>query len=129
MVSDGEQEGQEEKKKRIKWEDLISVFVNNPPEDIGVAWLWKSFSSFRKVVGAFIPASSRRGRSFCFVFVRFEDRRNAVRAIPALNGSFCGGWELVVKIASFGWSRGVFKGRLGPQLNEEGKEARVRWLR
>lgn len=71
---------------RIKWEELISVFVSNMPEEVAVEWLWKSFSSFRKVADAFIPASSRRGKGFCFGFMRFEDRKAADRDIQMLNG-------------------------------------------
>lgn len=109
---------------RIKWEELISVFVSNMPEEVAVEWLWKSFSSFRKVADAFIPASSRRGKGFCFGFMRFEDRKEADRAIQMLNGSNCGGWKIVVKIASFGWSQRSFTRGTRPstQRGREGGE-------
>lgn len=49
------------KDKRVKWEDLITVFVDNMPVVTQAKWLMWAFSRFGKVVDAFIPASSRRG--------------------------------------------------------------------
>lgn len=72
------------------------------PEHIVVGWLWRTFSSFGKVYDAFIPASSRKGRGFCFGFVRFGDMETAKKIVVNTNNCDTGGRNLVVKVATFG---------------------------
>lgn len=60
-------------------------FVDNMPEDTQVKWLMWAFSRFGKVVDAFIPASSRRGRHKCFGIVPFRYRFIAEKAIDVMN--------------------------------------------
>ena len=98
------------KYRKIWWEDLISVFVSNLPENTTVDWLRSVFSPYGYIYDAFIPAKSRRGKGFCFGFVRFSDRETATRAVQSMNGRSVGGRSLLVKVASFGWSQ-----RAGPR--------------
>ena len=74
--------------RKVKWEDLISVFMSNLPKNMVVDWLQASFSQFGKIFYASIPSSSRRGKGFCFGFVRFGDRNSANRAVECMNGKF-----------------------------------------
>ena len=46
-----------------------------------------------------------RPKEYCFGFVRFGDREKAARAVEGMNGSSVGGRRLLVKEASFGWSK------------------------
>lgn len=85
------------------WKDLVSMFVGNMPEDVHVEWLKRTFSFYGKVVDAYIPASTRRGKGWCFGFVRFREMNLALRAINVVHGNSLGGRKLVVNIARFGW--------------------------
>eukprot|EP00268_Persea_americana_P005521 TRINITY_DN11860_c0_g1_i8.p1 TRINITY_DN11860_c0_g1~~TRINITY_DN11860_c0_g1_i8.p1 ORF type:complete len:265 (+),score=50.75 TRINITY_DN11860_c0_g1_i8:689-1483(+) len=98
------------KYRKIRWEDLISVVVSNLPENTAVGWLRSVFSPYGYIYDAFIPAKSRRGKGFCFGFVRFSDRETATRAVQSMNGRSVGGRSLLVKVASLGWSQ-----RAGPR--------------
>lgn len=89
----------------IKWEDLESVFVNNLPEVTFAEQLRIAFSSVGRVFDAFIPASGRRGRGFCFDFVCFADMGTALRAVKMLDGASFAGRVLEVNVAKFGWSQ------------------------
>lgn len=73
----------------MRWDDLVSVFVDNMEFTLR-DWLKASFSSCGTVMDVFIPAS-RRGRVLCFGFVRFWDKRQAVRFLVVMNGSR--GWQ------------------------------------
>lgn len=76
--------------RRVKWEDLVAVFVSNLPEITAADQLRFAFSPVGSVIDAFIPASSGRGRGFCSGFVRFGDMEMAVRAVKLLGES----WKL-----------------------------------
>lgn len=56
----------------IKWEDLISVFVDNLPEKTSATWLSWAFSCYGKVMDVFILTSSRRRDGKCFGLVRYR---------------------------------------------------------
>ena len=62
-------------RRAVRWEDLVSVYVENLPESMTTKRLRSLFSSFGQVMDVFIPASIREGRGRCFGFVRFQDRR------------------------------------------------------
>lgn len=115
------------KSKRIRWEEPISVFVNCIPVFTRVKWLRSAFSQFGKVVDAFIPNSSRIGRNGCYGFMRFRERRIALHAIEAMNGSSLCGKRVSVKLASYGWlQRRPREGRGFNQLSiEAGKKQLV----
>jgi hypothetical protein len=89
--------------RRFRWENLVSVFVNNLPELTVPDQLRLAFSSVGRVFDVFIPASSRRGRGFCFGFVRFGSMEIAVRAVNLMNGRSFAGRKLGVNVAKFGW--------------------------
>lgn len=91
--------------RRFRWENLVSVFVNNLPELTVPDQLRLAFSSVGRVFDVFIPASSRRGRGFCFGFVRFGNMEIAVRAVNLMNGRSFAGRKLGVNVAKFGWSQ------------------------
>ncbi|XXG74014.1 hypothetical protein AAC387_Pa07g2840 [Persea americana] len=74
------------KYRKIRWEDLISVFVSNLPENTAVDWLRSVFSPYGYIYDAFIPAKSRRGKGFCFGFVRVQG--------DSYNGSAENEWEV-----------------------------------
>lgn len=69
----------------MSWEELIFVFVDGLLIFTRVEWLSSAFSQFGKVVDAFIPNSSRKGRSGCFGFVRFREKKDC--------NEDCGGHE------------------------------------
>ncbi|XXG62943.1 hypothetical protein AAC387_Pa05g1227 [Persea americana] len=58
-------------KRAVRWEDLVSVFMDNLLESMTTERLRSLFSSFGQVMDVFIPASSRRVRGRCFGFARF----------------------------------------------------------
>ena len=89
----------------VKWEDLVSMFVSNLPELIVSDQLRLAFSSVGRVFDAFIPASSRKGRGFCFGFVRFGNLGSPLKAVGMMNGRSFVGRILEVNIARFGWSQ------------------------
>lgn len=93
------------KRRSIKWEKLVSVFVNNLPELTVADQLRLAFSPAGKVYDAFIPASSRRGRGCCFGFVGFENLGTATKAVTMMNGKRFAGRLLEVNVARFGWSQ------------------------
>ena len=88
---------------KVRWEALVSVFVVNMPESTSAEWLRAVFSWFGKVIDAFIPLSSRRGKVWCFGFVRLREYSLPLKAVKAMNGCSLGGRRLTIKIASFGW--------------------------
>lgn len=92
-------------KRSFRWENLVSVFVSNLPELTVADQLRLAFSSVGRVFDVFIPASSRRGRGFCFGFVRFGSMETAARAVNLMNGRSFAGRMLEVNVAKFGWSQ------------------------
>lgn len=106
-------------KRSFRWENLVSVFVSNLPELTVADQLRLAFSSVGRVFDVFIPASSRRGRGFCFRFVRFGSMETAVRAVNLMNGRSFAGRGLEVNVAKFGWSqRGRREGVWGNENNK-----------
>lgn len=105
----------------MRWEDLVSVFVDNMLESTSTKWLRVVFSWFGKVMDAFIPLSSKRGKGWCFGFVRFREYSLALKAVKAMNGCSLGGRRLTVKIASFRWlkRRPSTRTQRTPHLSEE----------
>lgn len=90
------------REKRVaRWEDLISVFVDNLPESISVEKLRNVFSSFGRVADSFIPTSSRRGKGKCFGFVRYWESIAASHAVDSMNRSFISGIRIVVNIVKY----------------------------
>lgn len=87
-----------------RWEDLISVFVDNLSESISVEKLRNVFSSFGRLADSFIPASGRRGKGKCFGFVRYWESKATSHALDSMNGSFIGRRRIVVNIAKYGWA-------------------------
>lgn len=61
------------------------------------------FIHYGSMVDALIHAPSRRGKESCFGFVRFRERKPALKAIDSLNGCTLGGRRLVIYLARFGW--------------------------
>lgn len=100
-------------KKRVRWENLVTVFVNNLPEVTVAEQLKIAFSPMGKVFDAFIPASSGRGRGVFFGFVRFREMETAIKAVDATNGKIFAGRKMEIKVAKFGWSERLRGGLSG----------------
>ena len=65
----------------------------------------KMCSRFGKVVDAFTPESSRRGKGKRFGFVSFRVERIVQTGSDDLNGSLMIVRKIVVKIAAYCWSQ------------------------
>lgn len=111
-------------RRAVKWENLVTVFV-------AICWRIllpvgsKVFSpAIVRMWMLFIPKSNRRGFGHCFGFVRFKDRRLALKSIAAVNGSSLMGRKLPVTLASFSWSqrRISSRGRTEYQLASSSKD-------
>lgn len=55
-------------RRKVKWTDLVLVFVNNMPVVTTASQFSSAFSSIERVWDAFIPRSSRSGKASCFGF-------------------------------------------------------------
>ena len=69
----------------------MSVFVDNLPEVTVAKQLRIAFSLVGRVFYAFIYASSRRGRGFCFGLVHFADLGTTLRAVKMMDGASSAG--------------------------------------
>ncbi|KAH7856731.1 hypothetical protein Vadar_004862 [Vaccinium darrowii] len=80
---------------------LFTVFVDNLPSSMDVAWLRQLFSPFGCVKDVFIP--SKRSSSFNtkFGFVRFKRREEAASAIEDLNGALIRDFNIVAQFAKY----------------------------
>ncbi|KAK9292931.1 hypothetical protein L1049_020913 [Liquidambar formosana] len=87
----------------VRWDSLITVFVDNLPVRMNQFWLRNIFSWYRNVVDAFIPNKRRKGVNSRFGFIRFETKEEALRAIFRLNGVAFSHSKLLVKLADYGW--------------------------
>lgn len=98
---------------------MVSVIVSNLPEITAADQLRFAFSPVGRVIDAFIPASSRRGRGFCSGFVRFGNMETAVRAVKLMNGKRFAGRKLEVNVAKFGWARKDRREGTGGSVNKQ----------
>lgn len=80
---------------------LFTVFVDNLPKSMDVAWLHQLFSPFGCVKDVYMP--SKRSSSFNtkFGFVRFKRRDEAAGAIEDLNGALIRDYNIVVQFAKY----------------------------
>ncbi|KAL4342458.1 hypothetical protein GQ457_08G019930 [Hibiscus cannabinus] len=78
---------------------IVSLFVENLPEQLHWKGLWHSFARHGDVVNVYIERKrSRRGRRFGFV--RMKNKEDAERVIERLQGFYLYGSKLSVKVAS-----------------------------
>lgn len=90
----------------VRREDMITVFIATMPVYTRVELLRSAFSQFGRVMDVFIPASGRRSSGARFGFIkRFKEKRIALKAVDAMNGSSLCGRKLTVKLANFGWAK------------------------
>lgn len=82
----------------VRWEESISLFVDNLLGSMSLDWLRSFSSSFGRVADIFVPASDRRGKGKCFDFVHFRERR------AFMNGSYVGRRKITRSIAKSGWN-------------------------
>lgn len=105
-----------------RWEDLISVFVDNLQESTSIGTLRNVFSSFGRFGDSFIPVSGCRGKGKCFGFVRYWESTAASHAVDSMNGSFIGGRRIVVNIAKYGWANKVKERKAFVRLQSDGEK-------
>lgn len=97
---------------------IITLYVYNIPKFMHWKGLWVLFGYHGKVVVAFIPSRENiRGRRYGFV--RFEEIREAQRAITRLNGFFLLGNRIWVKIARCNRSRKIWRKNKGQGEQEQ----------
>ncbi|KAK9282768.1 hypothetical protein L1049_010989 [Liquidambar formosana] len=107
---------------RVRWENLVTIFVDNLPEEMDAIWLCDIFSWCGVMKNSFIPSKRRSGTNSRFGFIRYKTIREARAAARDLNGVFCLYSKLFIKLADFGWKRS--NERLGSFFHgdkEEGK--------
>ncbi|KAH7835758.1 hypothetical protein Vadar_029555 [Vaccinium darrowii] len=81
--------------------DLISLFVDNLPEDVGINWFRKFFSQYGVVKDAYIPFKRSKVSKRRFGFVRYNCLSSAEVAISKANGFWIDNRKLFVKMAAF----------------------------
>lgn len=92
-------------RRKVKWENLVSIFVNNLLEVAIVDQLRLAFTFVGRVYDAFILASGKQGRGVCFSFVRFGGMETALKAVNMMNGRTFAGRQLEVNMAILDWSQ------------------------
>lgn len=78
----------------------VRLFVGRLSWDTTVRSLRKCFEKFGTVLDAVVAQDHHTGRSRGFGFVELADRKNATRAINALDGSELDGRQIVVNVAT-----------------------------
>ncbi|KAK9286667.1 hypothetical protein L1049_015068 [Liquidambar formosana] len=91
------------KSSKARWENMISVLMDNLPLGMDQVYLKNIFSWYGKVWDSFIPNKKRKGSNSKFGFIRFESIEEARTAIFRLNGVAFRHLKLIVKLANFGW--------------------------
>ncbi|KAH7838672.1 hypothetical protein Vadar_029720 [Vaccinium darrowii] len=80
---------------------LITLFVDNLPEDTSQPWLKMMFNKFGVVKEVFIPGKRSKTTGNRFGFVRYDCAVSADLAILRTNGIWLDDKKLFVKLASF----------------------------
>ncbi|KAH7865862.1 hypothetical protein Vadar_012315 [Vaccinium darrowii] len=80
--------------------ELITLFVDNIPEEANRAWLSKTFTDYGIVKETYIPAK-RSNRGSRFGFVHYDCPISAEVAVTKASGLQVGDYKLFVKVASF----------------------------
>ncbi|XP_028071277.1 serine/arginine-rich splicing factor SC35-like [Camellia sinensis] len=80
---------------------FFTVFVDNIPTVMDAKALYKLFTKFGIVKGAYIPFKRRKVTNTRFGFVRYDCRISASVAIQKANGLFVDDMMLVVKMATY----------------------------
>ncbi|MED6152537.1 Serine arginine-rich splicing factor 2, partial [Stylosanthes scabra] len=75
---------------------MMTVFADNLPRNTTSAWVWKIFGNEGRVVDVYVLRKVRHRNPLMFTFVRFADRRDAVKAIQNLDGWVVWGCRLQV---------------------------------
>lgn len=81
---------------------LVSLFVDNLPEDTSHSWLTKLFNKYGVVKEVFIPGKRSKATGRRFAFVRYDCGISAYVAISYTHGMWIEECKLFVKRASFG---------------------------
>ncbi|KAH7850469.1 hypothetical protein Vadar_033471 [Vaccinium darrowii] len=82
--------------------DPNTLFIDNLPNGAEIPWFRKFFSSYGKVIEAFIPNKRSMKTGNKFGFIRYNNYRSAVNAIAQVSGLRIGRRNLIVKQASYG---------------------------
>lgn len=80
---------------------LLSLFVDNLPEDVGILWFRKFSSQYGVVKDAYIPFKRSKVTNRRFGFVRYDCATSAEVAISKANGFWIDDRRLFVKRAAF----------------------------
>ncbi|KAH7848851.1 hypothetical protein Vadar_009207 [Vaccinium darrowii] len=80
---------------------MFTLFVDNLPDDVSIAWFKNLFNKFGVVRDAFIPLKRSKVTGRRFGFVRYNCSVSADVAITKTNGLWIEDRQLFVKIASF----------------------------
>ncbi|KAH7846084.1 hypothetical protein Vadar_009550 [Vaccinium darrowii] len=81
---------------------LVSLFVDNLPEDTSQSWLQKLFNNYGVVKEVFVPAKWSKATGRRFAFVRYDCDISADVAIANAHGMWIEECKLFVKRGSFG---------------------------
>ncbi|KAH7866777.1 hypothetical protein Vadar_024793 [Vaccinium darrowii] len=85
----------------IDFHSTFTLFVDNLPEDVTIAWFKNLFNKFGVVRDAFIPLKRSKVTGRRFGFVRYNCLVSADVAITKTNGLWIEDRKLFVKLASF----------------------------
>lgn len=91
---------------KLKGKKIVTLFVDNIPEDRDLQWLTRTFNKFGVVWNAFIPRKRSIWNGSKFGFVRFDCHVSAGMAVSKLNGVWVDNQRLFVKEACFGIDKG-----------------------
>lgn len=87
---------------KLKGKELVTLFVDNIPEEKDQQWLMSTFNKYGIVRDAFIPRKRSTRTGSKFGFVRFDCQVSAGMAVSKLNGVWVDNRRLFVKEATFG---------------------------
>ena len=79
----------------------FTVFVDNLPPTMSQSWLWQIFYLHGTVTDAFVSRKKRVVNNKPFAFVRFNSKKEALKAIQMMNGTVVRGHTMMVREAKF----------------------------
>ncbi|XP_022753670.1 uncharacterized protein LOC111301983 [Durio zibethinus] len=98
--------------------EIVTMFVNNLPDNIHWIWLTTIFQRFGYIVDVFIPRNrSKTGKRFGFV--RFTSFEEAKKAVLCLNGVWLVDHKIDANIARFAQRNSFWRKRKVPEAKAE----------
>ncbi|KAI8530511.1 hypothetical protein RHMOL_Rhmol11G0064800 [Rhododendron molle] len=99
---------------------MITLFVDNLPDDVSLRWVRYFFNKFGVVKDVFIPAKRSKAMGRVFAFVKYDCTVSTEMAISKSNGLWVEERKLFVKKSSFDQNKGKDKLKINLIKNNAG---------